>query len=239
MKKEKTYFSEKDYNIRRAIILAGILVMALLVVAFCLSMFSAGQMKEIVSENFNRQQLVLAKYAANRMENSLDFIKRELSLLNLSPSIQYLEKVSWASRMNTTLSAVKDNGVLEIRFIDRNGRIAYIVDELGMSHVIQSRFADTDYYKWASIEKNKNRIYVSEITKDSEQYPEKLVMILAAPTYEQSVDEAYPVATGNLSGVLFFIIDVTRLVEKAIKGIKSGNTGYAWVIDSKGRRGCL
>lgn len=128
MKKEKTGFSEKYYNIRRAIILAGILVMALLVVAFCLSMFSAGQMKEIISGDFNRQQLVLAKYAANRMENSLDFIKRELSLLNLSPSIQYLEKVSWASRMNTTLSAVKDNGVLEIRFIDRNGRIAYIVD---------------------------------------------------------------------------------------------------------------
>jgi len=234
MKKEKIYFAEKYYNIKRAIILVGILVMALLVVAFCLSMFSAGQMKEIVSEDFNRQQLVLAKYAANRMENSLDFIKRELSLLNLSPSIQYLEKVSWASRMNTTLSAVKDDGVLEIRFIDRNGGTAHIVDERGMSHVIQGHFADTDYYKWASLKKNKNRIYVSKITKDSGQYPEKLVMILATPTYEQSVDEAYPVATGNLSGVLIFMIDVTCLVEKAVKRIRSGKTGYAWVIDSEG-----
>ena len=234
MKKEKIYFTEKYYNIKKAIFFVGIFVMALLMVAFGMSMFSAGQMKEIISEDFNRQQLVLAKYAANRMENSLDFIKRELSLLNLSPSIQYLEKVSWASRTNTTLSAVKDDGVLEIRLIDHKGRTAYIVDELGMSHVIQGSFADTTYYKWASLKKNKNKIYVSEITKDSEQYPEKLVMILATPTYEQSVDEAYPVATGNLSGVLVFMIDVTCLVEKAVKDIRSGKTGYAWVIDSKG-----
>jgi len=234
MKKEKIYFAEKYYNIRKAIFFVGIFVMALLMVAFCMSMFSAGQMKEIISEDFNQQQLVLAKYAANRMENSLDFIKRELSLLNLSPSIQYLEKVSWASRMNTTLSAVKEDGVLEIRFIDRDGRTAYIVDERGMYHVIQGHFADTDYYKWASLKENKNRIYVSEITKDSEQYPEKLVTILSTPTYEQSVDKAYPVATGNLSGVLIFMIDVTRLVEKAVKCIRSGKTGYAWVIDNNG-----
>ena len=234
MKKEKIYFAEKYYNIRKIILLVGIFVMALLMVAFCMSMFSAGQMKEIISEDFNQQQLVLAKYAANRMENSLDFIKRELLLLNLSPSIQYLEKVSWASRMNTTLSAVKDDGVLEIKLIDHNGKTAHVVDERGMSHVIQGHFANTDYYKWASLKKNENRIYVSEITKDSRQYPEKLVVILATPTYEQSVDEAYPVATGNLSGVLTFMIDVTRLVEKAVKSIKSGKTGYAWVISSKG-----
>jgi PAS domain S-box-containing protein len=234
IKKEKTYFSGKYYNIRRAIILVGILVVALLVVAFCLSMFSAGQMKEIISEDFNRQQLVLAKYAANRMENSLDFIKRELSLLNLSPSIQYLEKVSWASRMNTTLSAVKDNGVLEIRFIDRNGRIAYIVNERGISHVIQDNFSDMECFKWAHLKENKNRICAGKITREKEGYPGQLVMCLAIATYEQSVDEAYPVATGNLSGVLFFTIDVTRLVEKAVKGIKSGKTGYAWVIDNNG-----
>ena len=234
MKKEKTYFSEKYYNIRRAIILVGILVMALLVVAFCLSMFSAGQMKEIISGDFNRQQLVLAKYAANRMENSLDFIKRELSLLNLSPSIQYLEKVSWASRMNTTLSAVKDNGVLETRFIDRNGRIAHIVDKRGISHVIQGDFSDMECFKWLHLKENKNRIYAGKITRENEEYPGQLVMCLAIATYEQSVDEAYPVASGNFSGVLFFTIDVTLLVEKAVKGVKSGKTGYAWVIDNNG-----
>jgi len=234
VKKERKYFAEKYYNIRRAIVLAGIFVIALLVVAFYLSMFSVGQMKEIISEDFNRQQLVLTKYAANRMENSLDFIKRELLLLNLSPSIQYLEKVSWASRMNTTLSAVKDDGVLEIRFIDRNGRNAYIVDDLGMSHVVHGNFCDMECFKWAHLRKNKNRIYACEITQENEKYPGQLIMCLATSTYEQSVDEAYPVATGDFAGVLFFMIDVTRLLEKAVKGIRSGKTGYAWVIDSRG-----
>ena len=234
MNKEKKYFAEKYYNIRRAIILVGILVMTLLMVAFYLSMYSVGQMKEIISEDFNRQQLVLAKYAANRMENSLDLIKRELLLLNLSPSIQYLEKVSWASRMNTTLSAVKDEGVLEIRFIDSNGKTAYIVDELGMSHVIHGDFCDMDCFEWMHSRENKNRIYACEVTQENERYPGQLIMCLATSTYEQSVDKAYPVATGKLAGVLFFMIDVTRLVEKAVKSIRSGKTGYAWVIDSRG-----
>ncbi len=234
MNKEKNYFRQKYYNIRRAIVLVGILVMALLMVAFYLGLLSAGQMKEIISEDFNRQQLVLAKYAANRMENSLDFIRRELTLLNLSPSIQYLEKVSWASRMNTTLSAVKDDGVLEIRFIDHKGKTAYIVDERGMSHVIQGHFKDMPCFEWAIIKENKNKVYVGEVTRECRQHPGRLVMCLVTPTYEQSVDEAHPVPTGRLSGVLISTIDVTRLVEKAVKGIRSGKTGYAWVIDSGG-----
>jgi len=234
LKKKKRYFSKKYYNIRRSIVFIGIFVVALLMVAFYLGIFSVRQMKEIISEDFNRQQLVLAKYAASRMENSMEFMKRELSLLNLSPSIQYLERVSWASRMNTTLSAVEDDGVFEIRFIDHKGKTAHIVDKRGMSHVIQGDFCDIKSFKWAHLKENKNRIYAGEITTENEKYPGRLVMCLATPTYEQSVDEAYPVATGRLSGVLLFMIDVTRLVEKAVKVIKSGKTGYAWVIDNKG-----
>jgi PAS domain S-box-containing protein len=232
--KKKRNFGKEYFNMKRTLVLVVIPIVVLLVGALYLGILSARHMKEIISGDFNQQQLVLAKYAASRMENSLDFIKREISLLNLSPSIQYLEKVSWASRMNTTLSAVKDDGVLEVRLVDRKGRTSYIVDNMGMSHVIQGHFTDTEYFKWAILKENENRIYVGKITKESRGYPDKLVMIVATPTYEKSVDEAYPVPTGRLSGVLLFTVDVAYLAEKAIKGIRSGKTGYAWVIDSRG-----
>jgi len=224
---------EKYYNIRRTIIVFGILMIVLLISALVLGMLSAKHMKEIVRDDFNKQQLILARYAANQIEDNLDCIKRELSLLSLSPSIQYMEG-SWPKWMNTTLSRVKDEGVTEIRFLDSKGETAYIVDKLGVPRMIQGTFLDTEYFQWALQESNRNRIYISEVTGESKQYPERLVMILATPTYQESVDELHPVPKGHMSGVLLFTVDVFNLVGKVIKDIKSGKTGYAWAIDSKG-----
>ncbi|NWF51834.1 MAG: PAS domain S-box protein [Nitrospirae bacterium] len=231
-KREKSS-KEKYYNIRRAIIILGIFLILLLLSALYLGMVSARQMKEIIHGDFNSQQLVLARYAAHRIEDSLNFINRELTLLRFSPSIQYLE-VSWASRMNTTLSGIKDDGVIDIRLIDKKGETAYLVDSLGTSRIIKGDFQYTEYYKWALKKENKNKIYIGEIKKDNEQYSGKLVMNLATPIYEESIDEAHPMPTGRFSGVLLLTVDATHLVRNVVKDIKSGKTGYAWAIDNKG-----
>ena len=231
-KKESSH-RYKYYNVRKAIIVLGIIMIVLLLSALYLGLVSARNMKEIVRDDFNKQQLILARYAAHSIADSLEFIERELSLLSLSPSIKYLE-VSWANRMNTSLSSVKEEGVIEMRLIDRTGKTAYVLDNLGIPRVIKGHFLDAKYYKWASLKENKNRIYMSEITGDSEQYPGKFIMILATPTYEESIDEAHPMPPGRLSGVILFTVDVTSLVRKALQDIKSGKTGYAWAIDNKG-----
>jgi hypothetical protein len=56
-----------------------------------LGLISASQMQEIVKEDFNQQQLVLAQHTASLLEQDINFLKRELSTLNFSPSIQYLD----------------------------------------------------------------------------------------------------------------------------------------------------
>ena len=234
MLKLKRYYKEKHFNTRRAIVIVGALIIVFLMVAGYFGLTSSRHMKEIICEDFNQQQLVLARYAAASMEHTLDYIQRELSLLNLSPSIQYLEKVSWARRMNITLSAVKNEGVFEIKLITQSGKTAHIVDNRGASLVIQGDFTNTDYFKWALSKENKNRIYWSEIKRTSPQHPDKLVMYLATPTYEESVDEAHPVATGSLAGVLIFSVDISYLVKKATQDIIMGKTGYTWVIDKNG-----
>ncbi|MGB9714953.1 MAG: ATP-binding protein [Thermodesulfovibrionales bacterium] len=233
MKRKERSPGEKYYNIRRAIIIFGIFLIVLLMSALYLGMVSARHMKEIIRDDFNKQQLVLARYAANRIENSLEFIRRELSLLSLSPSIQYLES-SWSNRMNTTLSGVVDEGVIEIRLLDNKGKTAYIVDKLGAARIMKGDFQNTEYFKWALIKENKNRIYMGDIIKIKEHYPVRLIMNLATPIYEESVDEAHPIPTGRFSGVLIFTVDVTHLVRNSIKDIRSGKTGYAWAIDNRG-----
>lgn len=233
MKRRERSSRERYYNIRRTIIIFGILMIVLLISALVLGIFSSRRMKEIVRDDFNKQQLILARYAANQTEDNLHFIKTELSLLSLSPSIQYME-VSWPNRMNTTLTRVNEEGVIDIRFLDIKGGKAYIINNLGVSRVIKGHFQDTEYFKWALQKSNRNRVFVGEVTSESEQYPEKSVMVLATPTYQESIDDAHPVPTGQMSGVLIFTVDVSYLVGKVINDIKSGETGYAWVIDNKG-----
>ena len=92
---------------------------ALLGISIYLGLKSASQMKEIVKEDFNQQQLVLAQHTASLLEQDIQFLKRELSTLNFSPSSQYLEPLSWANRMRATLASVREEGVVEIVRLSR------------------------------------------------------------------------------------------------------------------------
>ena len=59
-------------------------------------------------------------------------------------------------------------------------------------------------------------------------------LIMATPVYEESVDESHPKATGNLDGVLLFKIDASQFTGHYCADIRSGRTGYCWVMNSEG-----
>jgi two-component system NtrC family sensor kinase len=199
-----------------------------------LGVISSGQMRQIVKDDFNQQQLVLARHTASLLEQDSDFLEREISTLNLSPSIQYLEKLTWANRMRATLSSVREEGVVQIQRIDREGLRAYLVDEHSVDHVITGAFQDSPEMAWARQPENKGRIYVSQVSTQIPNYVGRLIMIMAVPTYEQSVDASHTHPSGDWSGVLEFYIDAQSLASKFTKQIKSGKTGYAWIMDSQG-----
>ncbi|MDP3182942.1 MAG: ATP-binding protein [Desulfobaccales bacterium] len=195
---------------------------------------SAGQMQDIVKEDFNQQQLVLARHTAGLLELDINFLKRELTTLNLSPSIQYLEKLTWANRMRATLSSVREEGVVEIRRLDQDGKRAHQVDERSLDHVITGSFKDSPCLEWARHPENKGRVYVGPISTQVPNYVGRLIMCMAVPTYEESVDESHPHPSGTMAGMLAFYIDVHHLANKFTRQIKSGKTGYAWIMDNQG-----
>ncbi|MCX5891686.1 MAG: cache domain-containing protein, partial [Deltaproteobacteria bacterium] len=216
--------------------LALILVFNLVIlgISIYLGVISAGQMRQIVKDDFNQQQLVLARHTAGLLEQDSDFLERELSTLNLSPSIQYLEKLTWANRMRATLSSVREEGVVQIQRLDREGARAYLVDERNVNHVITGSFKDSPEMAWARQPENKGRIFVSQVSTQIPNYVGRLIMIMAVPTYEQSVDESHTQPAGEWSGVLEFYIDAQSLAGKFTRQIKSGKTGYAWIMDNQG-----
>ena len=190
-------------------------------------------MREIVKEDFNQQQLVLAQHTAGLLEQDLNFLKRELSTLNFSPTIQYLEPLTWANRMRATLSSVKEEGVVEIVRLDREGNRAHLVDSRGLDHVTTGAYKDAPFLEWTGKPENKGRVYVGQVCTTVPNYIGRLIVVMAVPTYEESVDESHPHPSGAWSGVLAFYIDAHHLAGKFTRGIKSGKTGYAWIMNNQ------
>ncbi len=207
---------------------------ALLGISIYLGLKSANQMKEIVKEDFNQQQLVLARHTASLLDQDINFLKRELSTLNFSPSIQYIEPLSWANRIRATLASVREEGVVEIVRVSADGARAYQVDSRGVDQITTGSFKDAPFLAWAAKPENKGQVLVMPVSTRIPHYVGRLITIMAVPTYEMSVDETHPHPSGSFAGVLAFYIDAHALADKFTQGIRSGKTGYAWIMDTDG-----
>lgn len=222
------------FNIRSFKILVGIMMLLLSGTVLILGWMSSHKVKEIVTEDFNQQQLVLARHAASQIENSLDKLKRELSLLSLSSAMQYVEPISMDRRMEITFSSIKDEGVVGIRFIRDKNLKTHVMDNLGY-RIVNPSPEEMQCLEWCKKEENKGRIQMHKaLPIDYGDDHKKLIMKMVVPVWQVSADESHPAAKNKFSGAVMFLVDVTKLVEKITKGIRSGKTGYAWVLDEKG-----
>jgi len=230
----KRWASLKRFDTKRFQFAVAIAMSALLGAVLMLGLMSSKKVKEVVTNDFNQQQLLLAQHAARQIENELNTLKRELSLLSLSPSLQYFETVWLGKRMEISFSRIKEEGALEIRYIESARPRTHLADSNGYQ-TVSACPEDVHYLKWARQIKNKGSILISEVfpvSHGSER--QKLTMKMAVPVWQGSVDELHPVATDKFSGVLIFVVDATTLSRKITEGITSGKTGYAWIIDQNG-----
>jgi two-component system NtrC family sensor kinase len=221
---------------RRLLTVLGILVIVLLALAFILGIVSLKRTQEIVSDDFQQQQLILARTTARQIEDGLRFLRRELRILAYSPAIQYLEDVAWANRMRVSFTELSKLGVTAIERIDFTGRAAdkaYVLDA-GGPRVIHQDFGTAPEVAWARDAANRGQIYQGSIEVVNQGKYKVPIMDMATPVYEESVDESHPKATGILDGVLIFKIDVSAFAANYCAGIRSGRTGYCWVMDNKG-----
>jgi two-component system NtrC family sensor kinase len=222
------------FNIRIFKSVVIVITIVLMASVLILAWTSSRKVKEVVTSDFNQQQLMLAQHTARQIESNLNLLKKDLTLLSLSPSIQYFETVSIGKRMQITFSGVSEEGTLEIRYLESSGTRSHLVDKHGYQTVHPDPH-NISLLQWASQEKNQGNILMSEVSKIIyDNNYQTLIMKMAIPVWQVSVDETNPVATNKFSGVLILVLDVTKLTENITEGIRSGKTGYAWVMDQKG-----
>jgi two-component system, NtrC family, sensor kinase len=218
---------------KRLIKLLGLMVVVLLTAAFILGFWSLKRTQDIVADDFQQQQLILARTAARQIEDGLAFLRRELKILAFSPAIQYLEEVAWENRMQVSFGELSQLGVTAIVRIRHDGHWAYMLDSSG-SHVLKDDFAETPEVIWSHDPANRGRMYQSPIQVESRGAVMAPFMTIAIPVYLTSVDESHPSPPGTFDGVLFFKVDVSVFTGHYAREIRSGRTGYCWVIDQNG-----
>jgi PAS domain S-box-containing protein len=89
------------------------------------------------------------------------------------------------------------------------------------------------FFTWAQDPSHKNRFFIKRTTLDFHEDSKTPYLLVAIPTYQVSVDESYPRAMGHFTGVLYFLVDPFLLAKKYAQNLRSGQTGYAWVIDAE------
>ena len=223
------------FNIKYFKGLVGIIMSFLLGTVLILGWISSKKIKDTVTEDFNQQQLVLARHVGGQIENSLNALKRELLLLSLSPSIQYTELPWMANRMEITFSSIKHEGTMEIRFTENTMRKTYHVLNGHKCNDEKPGSEDIHYLEWAKKEENKGNLLLTNAAVEPGSNPaNRPIMKMIIPVWQISIDEPHPVALNKFAGVLVFIVDAHQLIAKITKEIRSGKTGYAWVIDENG-----
>ncbi|MFA6055459.1 MAG: ATP-binding protein [Thermodesulfovibrionales bacterium] len=223
------------FNIRYFKALVGVMMTLLMGTVLILGWLSSVKVKETVTEDFNQQQLVIARHAASQIENRLEALKRELFLLSLSPSIQYAESAWMCNRMEIAFSSIREEGTIEIRFVqDGIQKTFHVLGEHDCNPGTPDK-KELDHLEWAKKETNKGHILLTSVSPIAQEDRSlRPIMEIAIPVWQGSVDQSHPVALNNFSGVLLFTIDLSILMGTVTKEIRSGKTGYSWIIDENG-----
>lgn len=135
--------------------------------------------------------------------------------------------------MAIAFSSIKEEGALEVKYIERGGKNVYLVNRRGYQ-TMHPYPDDMGYLNWAKDANNKGNILITGVFPGIQGDPASHIAKMVVPVWRVSVDEKHPVATNLFSGVMMFNVDTTVLIKKITRGIKSGKTGYTWVIDNKG-----
>ncbi|MFZ0931134.1 MAG: ATP-binding protein [Syntrophobacteraceae bacterium] len=216
----------------------GIATFLLVAGASWLAISTAGYMKGILRDQFNEQQLVLARHAAQRVEGHINGAIDDLLLLNSLPAVQYGDPESYEALLLSTLPVFNGSSIIAIRRIDRQGNPIFAVSEHGivMHSMSPAQKEPEAYLSWASDPANRGKTMGTSIySKEGAKDRGALVCDLISPTYEDASDTAHPLPSRAFSGYVRLTLDVTHLMNGIMPSIRSGKTGYAWVIDSNGK----
>jgi two-component system sensor histidine kinase HydH len=182
------------------------------------------QVEIILRDQFNQQQLMLARKIADNVESYFDFLENALlGYAGLFQTIPHDERTIDAS-LEERFARHKRFGLLQITRYNSEGEGVQSYSTSPKPPPVSSLALPADYLKWAQNPGQRGRLFLSQTFDYSgPPWTGRRVMRFIAPLYWGK--------TLKFAGVLEFLIDPFFICGKVIADVRSGETGYAWIID--------
>jgi len=182
-----------------------------------LSLWTLQEMKNIVTGQFNQEQLVIARTVKQRIEGELKFLKKELRLLAGAISAEALKPDQQNERIQQSFSRILEYGVWKIEIIDSAGRQRQIFrPHRTWAATVPAEPGTTEIRLPETL--TAGSVYISQPQIKSSG----ATLLLATPL------------SAEPDRYLVFHVNVSWFLAPFLKEIRSGTTGYIWLIDQTG-----
>ncbi|MFH1635421.1 MAG: PAS domain S-box protein [Chloroflexota bacterium] len=202
-------------------ILIAALTLAAVAAAILFGRLTYRETRELATEQFNQQQLILARSAAAGIEGYLDEINEELPVLAAMSPVQAMAP---ESLVYMQLVYSDESGKTSIRLLDVDGILRFIYPNEGWrKELIGQDYSEETYF--IETQETGERAFSGVITNEME---------------EPCIRVAYPVfiedekGAREFNGVVVASFDIEEIARLYISPIVSGETGYAWLLDEDG-----
>jgi PAS domain S-box-containing protein len=207
-----------------AFILVFIIVLSLIIL---LGQFFHQSLQEEMAEQFNKQQLLLAREVAANIDDFILHVYKDIHVISRLPEI---DRINLSPRCRSVAEAINFNiqneVLVTIRVLSKNGIVLYDSSYPGREGGDLSK---TDYFKKASLLPRNERL-ITDLLAPSDPGQDTKQFIVATPIYQHLAGSIAP----EFNGIVLAVLSMNGLTQKFLAPIKSGTGGYAWMMDSTG-----
>ena len=205
-------------------VLALLFVLSLIII---IGQFFHQSLQEEMAEQFNKQQLLLAREVAMNIESFTDHVYKNIRVISQLPEINLVHQSPRVrSVVESIILSLQNNALVTIRVLNRDGALLYDSSDPGKEG---ASFSKTDYFAKAR-QLPKNEKLITDLLEIHGKGEDTKEFIIAVPIYRQTGEQRL----SEFSGVVLAVLSMDGITRHYLSPIKSGRRGYAWMMDSDG-----
>ncbi|MBN2327427.1 MAG: PAS domain S-box protein [Candidatus Omnitrophica bacterium] len=205
-------------HFRYLILISSIVFVLVMSAAFYLVYQNAEIMRQQINQNFNQQQLILARQVATQIDEALNDIIKGMNSVKRHMAAG-LDESARREALSSFLEWSRSKGVIDVQLLDAGGRLI----EQRFSPPAES--APPVESPPPSLPIEGDPLQINQLRLD--QRDDGQIGLIGM--FHLSIP-----LNGSRSGTLIARVNITQTIQAITQNIRSGRTGYAWVINQAG-----
>lgn len=192
------------------------------------------EIEKTVTDQFNQQQLILARKVAHAIRNHFKYLETNLFEFNKFRERDLKRPEMIRGESASLFALVRGWHVLAMVYLDRKGEAILTLSEHGFINEEEIGIDCEAYCRWGAEPENRDKMIIGRTFRPAAGlFKGRWLMVMATPTYRpgtgQGGDSGY-----RFEGLSLMVVDPIGIAMRYARDIRSGKTGYAWVIDHQG-----